>query len=182
MATVELKMPKMGESVHEATIIRWLKNEGDHIDADESVLEIATDKVDSEVPSTAGGTLIKRLFNEGDVVQVGTAIAIINTGGADAPVTNGQAAAPISAPVTEAVVAAPVIAATQTINTPVVSGEGRFYSPLVRTIASTENVSQLELDSIPGTGAEGRVTKKDILGFVESRKNGVVSTDRKSVV
>jgi 2-oxoglutarate dehydrogenase E2 component (dihydrolipoamide succinyltransferase) len=172
MATVELKMPKMGESVHEATIIRWLKNEGDHIDADESVLEIATDKVDSEVPSTAGGTLVKRLFNEGDVVQVGTAIAIINTGGADAPSTNGQAAAPISTPIAEPAVAAPVIAAAP-ISTPVVSGEGRFYSPLVRTIASTENVSQSELDTIPGTGAEGRVTKKDILGYVESRKNGV---------
>lgn len=175
MATVELKMPKMGESVHEATIIRWLKNEGDHIDADESVLEIATDKVDSEVPSTAGGTLVKRLFNEGDIVQVGTAIAIINTGGADAPATNGQASASISAPVHEAVISAPTIAAAQTITTPVASGEGRFYSPLVRTIASTENVSQLELDTIPGTGAEGRVTKKDILGYVESRKNGVVS-------
>ena len=81
MAQVELKMPKMGESVHEATIIKWLKNEGDRIDADESLLEIATDKVDSEVPSTAGGILTKRLFNEGDVVQVGTAIAIISTEG-----------------------------------------------------------------------------------------------------
>lgn len=175
MATVELKMPKMGESVHEATIIRWLKNEGDHIDADESVLEIATDKVDSEVPSTAGGTLVKRLFNEGDVVQVGTAIATINTGGTDAPSSNGQAAAPISVPVAEAVVPAPAVAVAQVASTPIVTGEGRFYSPLVRTIASTENVSQVELDSIPGTGAEGRVTKKDILGFVESRKNGVTS-------
>jgi 2-oxoglutarate dehydrogenase E2 component (dihydrolipoamide succinyltransferase) len=176
MATVELKMPKMGESVHEATIIRWLKNEGDHIDADESVLEIATDKVDSEVPSTAGGTLVKRLFNEGDVVQVGTAIAIINTAGADSPSTNGQAAASIPAPVAEPVVASPVLAATQIVSAPVVSGEGRFYSPLVRTIASTENVSQLELDSISGSGAEGRVTKKDILAFVDARKNGVSST------
>jgi 2-oxoglutarate dehydrogenase E2 component (dihydrolipoamide succinyltransferase) len=174
MATVELKMPKMGESVHEATIIRWLKNEGDHIDADESVLEIATDKVDSEVPSTAGGTLVKRLFNEGDVVQVGTAIAIINTGGADSPSSNGQAAASIPTPVAEPVVASPAFAEAQIASAPVVSGEGRFYSPLVRTIASTENVSQLELDTIPGTGAEGRVTKKDILGYVESRKNGVV--------
>jgi 2-oxoglutarate dehydrogenase E2 component (dihydrolipoamide succinyltransferase) len=135
MATVELKMPKMGESVHEATIIRWLKNEGDHIDSDESVLEIATDKVDSEVPSTAGGTLVKRLFNEGDVVQVGTAIAIINTGGADSPSINGQAAASIPTPVAEPVVASPAFAEAQIASAPVVSGEGRFYSPLVRTIA-----------------------------------------------
>jgi len=87
MAQVELKMPKMGESVHEATIIRWLKNEGEQIDADESVLEIATDKVDSEVPSISAGTLIKRLFNEGDVVQVGTVIAIIGDAGDSAAPT-----------------------------------------------------------------------------------------------
>ena len=176
MAQVELKMPKMGESVHEATIIRWLKNEGDHVDADESVLEIATDKVDSEVPSTAGGTLVKRLFNEGDVVQVGTAIAVISTGGADAPVaTNGQAAsapAPAPAPVAAAVPHVPAPAAAAA---PVVRNGNRFYSPLVRTIAGAEGVSQAELDSIPGTGAEGRVTKKDILSFVEQKKNGTVA-------
>lgn len=177
MAQVELKMPKMGESVHEATIIRWLKNEGDHIDADESVLEIATDKVDSEVPSTAGGTLLKRLFNEGDVVQVGTAIAIIGTGGTDSPVaTNGQVAAePVTiAPVT---VSTPVAAATAIPHIPVpvaVSNGTRFYSPLVRTIAGTEGIQQVELDSIPGTGAEGRVTKNDILGYVEKKKKGIV--------
>ncbi len=175
MAQVELKMPKMGESVHEATIIRWLKNEGDHVDADESVLEIATDKVDSEVPSTAGGTLVKRLFNEGDVVQVGTPIAIISTGGADAPVaTNGQAAAapapapaPVAAVVPHVPAPAPVAAAA-----PVVNSGNRFYSPLVRTIAGAEGISQAELDNIPGTGAEGRVTKKDILSFVEMKKSG----------
>jgi 2-oxoglutarate dehydrogenase E2 component (dihydrolipoamide succinyltransferase) len=174
MATVELKMPKMGESVHEATIIRWLKNEGETIDADESVLEIATDKVDSEVPSTAAGTLVKRLFNEGDVVQVGTAIAIINTGGADdAPVASAPAAAvaPVAAP-TPVAAAAPSPVVNHAVTAPVVSGAGRFYSPLVRTIASAEQVSQAELDSIPGTGAEGRVTKKDILAFVDARKNG----------
>jgi 2-oxoglutarate dehydrogenase E2 component (dihydrolipoamide succinyltransferase) len=174
MATVELKMPKMGESVHEATIIRWLKNEGETIEADESVLEIATDKVDSEVPSTAAGTLVKRLFNEGDVVQVGTAIAIINTGGADdAPVAAAPAAAsPTPAAAPSPAVAAPVAIVNHAVATPVVSGAGRFYSPLVRTIAAAEQVSQAELDSIPGTGAEGRVTKKDILAFVDARKNG----------
>lgn len=174
MATVELKMPKMGESVHEATIIRWLKNEGETIEADESVLEIATDKVDSEVPSTAAGTLVKRLFNEGDVVQVGTAIAIINTGGADdAPIAAAPAAAaPAPAAAATPIASAPVAAVNHAVATPVVSGAGRFYSPLVRTIASAEQVSQAELDSIPGTGAEGRVTKKDILAFVDARKNG----------
>ncbi|MBL7924887.1 MAG: 2-oxo acid dehydrogenase subunit E2 [Bacteroidia bacterium] len=176
MAQVELKMPKMGESVHEATIIRWLKNEGEQVEADETILEIATDKVDSEVPSTAGGTLVKRLFNEGDVVQVGTAIAIISTGGAEPPSSgNGQAKAesPAALPVAEKVVSspAPTIA---TAPAPMALANGsRFYSPLVRTIAGTEGVSQGELDAIPGTGAEGRVTKKDILAFVEQKKNGL---------
>lgn len=174
MAQVELKMPKMGESVHEATIIRWLKNEGDHVDADESVLEIATDKVDSEVPSTAGGTLLKRLFNEGDVVQVGTPIAIISTGGSDAPAaTNGQATAVAPAPTpAPAVASVPHVPAPAPATTTVISNGARFYSPLVRTIATTEGVSQSELDAISGTGAEGRVTKKDILAFVEQKKSG----------
>ncbi len=175
MAQIELKMPKMGESVHEATIIRWLKNEGEAIDADESLLEIATDKVDSEVPSTAAGVLAKRLFNDGDVVQVGTAIAIINTGGEaiDKP------SAVISKPV-EVQIAAATEAVFQPIvesvgNKQVISSENRFYSPLVRTIASTEGINQSELDSIAGTGAEGRVTKKDILSYVESKKSGKIS-------
>ncbi len=174
MATVELKMPKMGESVHEATIIRWLKNEGDAIQADESVLEIATDKVDSEVPSTAAGTLVKRLFNEGDVVQVGTAIAIIETGGGSAEVktTQASAPAPVATPVaTPAAVNAPAPAESTSIS----SNSNRFYSPLVKNIAQTEGISQPELDNIQGTGAEGRVTKKDILAFVDAKKSGKVS-------
>ncbi len=176
MAQVELKMPKMGESVHEATIIRWLKNEGENIDADESVLEIATDKVDSEVPSTAAGVLIKRLFNEGDVVQVGTAIAIIGSA-ADANTSQSTSnSSAIIAPVINQVLATPVSSEKQQqINNTVVSTEGRFYSPLVRTIAAAEGVSQNILDSIPGTGAEGRVTKKDILSFIESGKNDKVN-------
>ena len=177
MAQVELKMPKMGESVHEATIIRWLKNEGENIDADESVLEIATDKVDSEVPSTAAGVLIKRLFNEGDVVQVGTAIAIIGSN-ADANSSLSAAITPaVIAPLINEVLAEPVGKQTQQhVHNTVVSNEGRFYSPLVRTIAATEGISQNILDSIAGTGAEGRVTKKDILSFIESGKNGKVNT------
>ena len=99
MAQEELKMPKMGESVHEATIIRWLKNEGEMVEADETLLEIATDKVDSEVPSTAAGILVKKLFNDGDVVQVGTVIAIISTdGSAPSPSSNGSAKAESPAP------------------------------------------------------------------------------------
>ena len=180
MAQVELKMPKMGESVHEATIIRWLKNEGEQIDADESVLEIATDKVDSEVPSISAGTLIKRLFNEGDVVQVGTVIAIIGDAGDSAAPTPSapKAAEAPKAVVAEVVASAPKVA--QPVAANVASSENRFYSPLVRTIAATESVSQAELDAISGTGSEGRVTKSDILSYVESRKNGsakaIVST------
>jgi 2-oxoglutarate dehydrogenase E2 component (dihydrolipoamide succinyltransferase) len=177
MAQVEMKMPKMGESVAEATIIKWLKNEGDRVEADESVLEIATDKVDSEVPSTAAGILVKRLFNEGDVVQVGSVIAIISDGSGDAPVTSTAAPAAatvVSAPSTPAPVAATPVAATAPA--PVVSGEGRFYSPLVRTIASEEKISQAELDSIPGTGAEGRVTKKDVMLYLERRKSAPQQT------
>ncbi|MEO5571785.1 MAG: dihydrolipoamide acetyltransferase family protein [Bacteroidia bacterium] len=176
MAEVEMKMPKMGESVAEATIIKWLKNEGDHVDADESVLEIATDKVDSEVPSSSAGTLTKKLFNEGDVVKVGAVIAIINTGG-------GTEAGNGSVPVKElaaqassnAVTAKPATIVEEKVPyIPVASviksnGAGRFYSPLVRTIAAQEGVTAGELESIEGTGAEARVTKRDILGYLESR-------------
>ena len=173
MAQYELIMPKMGESVAEATITNWLKNEGDTIDADESVLEIATDKVDSEVPSPVEGILVKKLFNENDVVQVGQAIAIINTGGADAPSANGQESAPAAAKPAEVAAVEATIAAADT--TAVVhadvakSSNGKFYSPLVRSIANAENISQAELDAISGTGKEGRVTKSDILSYVENR-------------
>lgn len=179
MAQEELKMPKMGESVHEATIIRWLKNEGEMVEADETLLEIATDKVDSEVPSTSAGILVKKLFNDGDVVQVGTVIAIISTdGSAPSPSSNGSAKVESPAPVPSAgpapvMAAAPAMAAAPTpVATTIQSNGVRFYSPLVRTIASTEGISQGELDTIPGTGAEGRVTKKDILGFVDLKKKG----------
>ncbi|HEX5001914.1 MAG TPA: dihydrolipoamide acetyltransferase family protein [Bacteroidia bacterium] len=172
MSQVEMKMPKMGESVAEATIIRWLKNEGDTVDADESLLEIATDKVDSEVPAIAAGVLSKQLFKEGDVVQVGSVIAIISTNGAvqEAPVTKTEAAAEspkIVNPVPPVVQHAPSAA-------PVTSSANTFYSPLVRTIAKEENISQSELESIPGTGAEGRVTKKDVMLFLERRKSGAI--------
>jgi len=170
MAQVELIMPKMGESVAEATITSWLKNEGDVIEADESVVEIATDKVDSEVPSTAEGVLIKKLFNEGDVVQVGQPIAIIGA--------EGEAAE--SAPVETKVESAPVVADAVEVATPVetiskTSESGRFYSPLVRSIAEKEGILLAELESIPGTGKEGRVTKKDILDYIPNRNKQAVA-------
>lgn len=159
----------MGESVAEATIIKWLKNEGDNVAADEPVLEIATDKVDSEVPSTAAGVLLKKMFAEGEVVQVGKVIAIIGSAG------NAVAAPVASAPVAQpAVVAAPVAAAVPVAQPAVAAttGAGRFYSPLVRNIAQQENILQQELDAIPGTGADGRVSKKDILAYVDKKKSG----------
>lgn len=164
----------MGESVHEATIIRWLKKEGDRIEADETVLEIATDKVDSEVPSTSAGTLSKILFKDGDVVQVGTVIAVIDAGGSASVSQNGQAAVVAPPPA----VAAPVFAAAPApvMAAPVASGDSnRFYSPLVRNIAATEGISTSELESIPGSGEGGRVTKKDILSYVTTRKSGSVA-------
>jgi 2-oxoglutarate dehydrogenase E2 component (dihydrolipoamide succinyltransferase) len=170
MSQTEMKMPKMGESVAEATIIKWLKNEGDHIEAEEPVLEIATDKVDSEVPAPVAGKLIKRMFNEGDVVQVGSIIALIG----DASTTSVTPAATTApAPVAAApVVANAVINAPQIATAAVTSSADRFYSPLVRSIAAEEKISQQELDAISGTGTDNRVTKKDILAYVAQKKSG----------
>ncbi len=173
-------MPKMGESVAEATIIKWLKEEGDTIELEESVLEIATDKVDSEVPSPTEGVLKKKLFGEDDVVKVGEVIAIIETeaaaAGADAPSQNGSTPAAAEAPAAKEPVAVAeaqnmVTAAKETADVPR-SSNGRFYSPLVRSIAKEEGVAVEELDNITGSGAEGRVTKSDILAFVQNRTTG----------
>lgn len=176
MAQVELIMPKMGESVAEATIIKWLKEEGDTIDMEESVLEIATDKVDSEVPSPTEGVLLKKLFGEDDVVKVGDPIAIIETeGGASAngaaPAAETKTEAPKSAPAVAEVQQMVTAAQEQTEDIPR-NSNGRFYSPLVRNIAKEEGVAVSELDSIEGSGAEGRVTKKDILSYIENRGSG----------
>jgi 2-oxoglutarate dehydrogenase E2 component (dihydrolipoamide succinyltransferase) len=175
MAQVELIMPKMGESVAEATIIKWLKEEGETIELEESVLEIATDKVDSEVPSPTEGVLKKKLFNEDDVVKVGDPIAIIETDAdaaeatptaASQPAVNGQETAP--EPQEAAQVEKMVAQAQDTADIPR-SANGKFFSPLVRSIAKEESISLEELEGIKGSGAEGRVTKKDILSFVENR-------------
>ncbi len=168
MSEFQLIMPKMGESIAEATIIRWLKNEGDTIAADESVLEIATDKVDSEVPTPKGGVLLKKLYNENDVVAVGQPIAIIalETG---ATQTSAAPVAPAAQPTPEpvAVIEKQIEHAVQTAKPVAVAIQGnRFYSPLVLNIAKGENVSMSELEQIPGTGSEGRVTKRDIMLYI----------------
>ena len=166
MARFELKLPKMGESVAEATITNWLKEVGDKIEADEAVLEIATDKVDSEVPSEVSGILVEKLFGKDDLVQVGQTIAIIETeGGELAPIVNEEVA-----PVAVAEVEKMVEDAKESIAAPVDFSESeKFLSPLVKNIAKEEGVSVAELASIAGTGKEGRVTKNDILEYVKNR-------------
>jgi 2-oxoglutarate dehydrogenase E2 component (dihydrolipoamide succinyltransferase) len=179
MAQVELIMPKMGESVAEATITNWLKEVGDSIEADEAVVEIATDKVDSEVPSTAEGVLIKKLFNDGDVVQVGQAIAIIGSEGDTAePVA---ASTPAAEPTPVAEVATAPVAAPASAEKITASSSNKFFSPLVRSIAEKEGISVAELEGINGTGAEGRVTKKDILNYLPNRSNGQAASSATTV-
>ena len=176
MAKFELKLPKMGESVAEATITSWLKEVGDSIELDEAVLEIATDKVDSEVPSEVDGILVEKFFNVDDVVQVGQVLAVIETEGED-----GNLSAPESITETEDVPTETISQVEQTITqaqetvSNISSSESRFYSPLVKNIAKQEGISQVELDAIKGTGKEGRVTKNDILDFIESKKGSVQS-------
>jgi len=166
MAQVELIMPKMGESVAEATITSWLKEVGDTIEADESVVEIATDKVDSEVPSTAEGVLIKKLFNEGDVVQVGQAIAIVGSESEAAVPKIASTPTQVAAPILETATVTSAIA-TEKIGKN--SDTGKFYSPLVRSIAEKEGISVNELKAISGSGKDGRVTKSDILNYIPKR-------------
>lgn len=168
MAQVELIMPKMGESIMEATILRWVKQVGDTVEADETVLEIATDKVDSEVPSPISGAIVQILYKENDVVEVGKPIAIIATEGE--AVATAPAPAAVEAPSGNGNGQPKVVAvqAEPAGDIPKSSGS-RFYSPLVRTIAQKENISLPELERIEGSGAQGRVTKKDILSYVENR-------------
>ncbi len=172
MAKFELKLPKMGESVAEATITSWLKEVGDTIELDEAIVEIATDKVDSEVPSEVEGTLVEILFDKDAVVGVGQTIAVIETSSDD--VKENQ-----SSPETREIVAQvtqvekTVEAAVEVTNTPIskTSDSGKFFSPLVRKIAETEGLSMEQLEMILGTGKDGRVTKNDILSYIENRNN-----------
>lgn len=173
MAIVELIMPKLGESIMEATILKWVKSVGDAVKMDETVLEIATDKVDSEVPSTAEGIITEILFNENDVVPIDTVIARIKTDGDDA-VSAPQFAISIteSKPV-ENIADTPAQVISSEIKTTTVlksQGGARFYSPLVLNIAASEGVALSELEKIEGTGNEGRVTKNDLLKYLDNRK------------
>ena len=170
MAKFELKLPKMGESVAEATVTNWLKKVGDKIEMDEAVLEIATDKVDSEVPSEVAGTLVEILFNTDDVVQVGQTIAIIETeGGAVAATPEVK----VEASVAVAEVAKAVEVAKETVApadfSPDYSGSDKFFSPLVKNIAKEEGISLAELESIAGSGKDGRVNKEDLLNYIKNR-------------
>ena len=177
MARVEMTMPKMGESIMEGTVLKWLKQVGDAIEQDESVLEVATDKVDTEVPAIYAGVLTEILVQEGQVVAVGAPIAIMETDAAAA-----GAAAPASAPATPQDAPAPssngsavpylpeAMAAVATPAAPAAHQPGRFLSPLVLSIAREEGVSTTDLEYLPGTGKENRVTKKDILDYVAAGK------------
>ena len=190
MARFELKLPKMGESVAEATITNWLKSVGDSVEMDEAILEIATDKVDSEVPTEVSGVLVEQLFAVDDVVEVGSVLAIIETeetddstgdqepsngdqepsNGDQEPTVDDNSSEPsaevvqaVSQPLTQAQESADVISHG--------SSQGRFYSPLVRNIAQQEGISQTELDAMVGSGKDGRVTKNDILAYIDQRKS-----------
>lgn len=175
MAQIEIRLPKMGESVTEATITNWLKNVGDTVELDEPLVEVATDKVDNELPSEVEGVLVKQLFETDQVAQVGDVIAIISTEGGDAPVVEDapaveetraeQVAETIAAEVQATVEQVSVNGSSNGIAK--VGASGKFYSPLVRSIASKEGVSMTELEGISGSGQGGRVTKKDILAYID---------------
>lgn len=172
MPTVELLMPKLGESIIEATVLTWNKQVGDSVEVDEAVLEIATDKVDSEVPSEVAGVITKLLFEEGDVVPVGTPVALIETEGAgnEAVLHEEKPAEPVIQQVEETLQAAQV--QTEAIQ----QSEGsRFYSPLVMSMAKEEGISMQELEAIPGTGKDGRVTKNDMQQYMKNRGSSQVT-------
>ena len=170
MAEIEIRLPKMGESVTEATITNWLKQVGDTVALDEPLVEVATDKVDNELPSEAAGVLVKQLFQKDEVAQVGDVIAILST---DGKAVSMQETAPKEATVPNTPAAAPAMTQAAQVEpaqaTEKISSRTRFYSPLVKSIANQEGLSQVELDGIPGTGSEGRVTKKDLLAYLETR-------------
>jgi len=179
MSKFEIVMPKMGESIIEATITKWLKSVGETLEEDESIVEIATDKVDSEIPSPVDGVLSEILFQEGDVVPVGTVIALVKTDDDD----DGDSQEEKSA--TQNVEKLSVAEATkESVKTEVetttndFSNSTRFYSPLVKSIAKKESISVAELDKIKGSGKDGRVTKQDILNYLENR-NGTQQTTAK---
>jgi 2-oxoglutarate dehydrogenase E2 component (dihydrolipoamide succinyltransferase) len=179
MAQYELLLPKMGESVAEATIIKWTKQPGDMIQLDDTILEIATDKVDSEVPSPVAGKLIKQLFATDDVVQVGAVIAIIETEGEESslPLVNSSDSI-VGSPEPSVGSLEPKVPGIDQLTKPAVESpdfktSDRFYSPLVKSIATQENISTEELDLLEGSGADGRLTKDDLLAYISSKGQGV---------
>jgi len=189
MARFELKLPKMGESVAEATITNWLKEVGDRIEVDEAVLEIATDKVDSEIPSEVSGVLVEKLFQKDDLVQVGQTLGIIETEGGATAAQEAPAIVEVPTPVAPAVEAVAktvenardFVAAPAAVISSAVEGQSqdythseKFFSPLVRNIAKEEGISVAELESISGTGNEGRVTKNDLLDYIKNKVNAPV--------
>jgi 2-oxoglutarate dehydrogenase E2 component (dihydrolipoamide succinyltransferase) len=171
MAHVEIVMPQMGEGLIEATITKWLKQEGDNVGEEDALVEVATDKVDTEIPSPVGGVLIKKLYAEGDVVPIGKVIGIVDTGG------DTTAPKPAAQPAKKETVQVPPEPQAKTaVKTEVLEAElptgTRFYSPLVKSIAKQENLSMKELAAIPGSGKDDRVTKEDILNWVKNKKTG----------
>ena len=185
MAKFELKLPKMGESVAEATITSWLKEVGDTIEADDSVVEIATDKVDSDVPSEVSGKLIKILFEKNDVVKVGQTLAIIEMEGEldESIVVEDIPEEEVIAAVVEEVEqqVEKTIEATSNGSIQNIANTDRFYSPLVKNMAATEGVNQDELDRIPGTGIDGRLTKADMLLYLKTRSKNAADPALKVV-
>ncbi len=178
MAIVDLVMPKLGESIMEATILKWNKQIGDHIAVDETVLEIATDKVDTEVPAPFAGKLVEICFQVNDVAPIGSVLAKIEVAGennlvASAPIDT-PTAAPAHTPIVEEIESIPYVPASPVNTAPQETSntEARFYSPLVLNIAQSEGVSLSDLEKIPGTGSGGRVSKKDILNWVAAKKSG----------
>ena len=181
MATIEMVMPKMGESVMEGTVLAWLKEVGETIEEDESILEVATDKVDTEIPATHAGTLKEILAKEGDVIEVGKPIAIIETEGDEAIAEMPTEAPKQTDPVekAEALLETAISTASVSANgngVPRTSDSGKFFSPLVRSIAKEENITVGELETIHGSGQGGRVTKNDILSYVKERTSPAPTT------
>lgn len=180
MAQVDIIMPKMGESIMEATILNWVKQEGDTVDVDDTILEIATDKVDSEVPSPVAGTITKVLFKVDDVVPIGEVIAVIETeAGAEVSASpsvadTAEKSAPKPAEVESAPTPQPAVATSPAPTATDFQGSDRFYSPLVRAMADKERIGLAELDKIPGSGKDGRVNKQDMIAYLKRRDNGFI--------
>ncbi len=187
MAKIELIMPKMGESVSEATIISWNKEIGDNVELDETIIEIATDKVDSEVPSTHEGKLIEKLFTIDDVVQVGKPFAILETEGEEEVEENNNSIDSKTSNISEKTTKESVIEQTKPVEVSITKTKekiknigDKFYSPLVKSMASKENINISVLDNINGTGKNGRVTKADMISYIENRKKSVESISQEN--